>query len=159
MSDELTKEDIGLRPIREDEKETTEVKDWRGVLVPGEVGPGRKRTCGETIHSGRASYRCGKDAAWVRDEGRWNKSKPDYLCSAHAGGALRAAKSAARKAAEREERESGEAKARERMAAIAETLGLNDHDLDYSWPHSKYSTTHAVVSIDELEQLAKEVRL
>lgn len=150
--DELTKEDIGLRPLREVEKVVTVVtkqRDWRGVTTDIE-GPPRPRRCSQSISSGRATYSCGDDAKWARDEGRYGRK--EFFCANHAGGALRSAKVFARKAEEREDAETGESAARKRLAKVAKALGLTDTDLDYGW--RDYSTTHAVVSIEELEFLA-----
>jgi hypothetical protein len=150
---ELTKEDIGLRPVREDERTTTDVLDWRG-LPTGEVGPERPRRCSQSINSGRATYSCGKDAKWVADKGRWGKRQ--FFCPQHAAGALRSAKHDAKSNEERAAREQGEDGARERLAIVADELGLEHPHLDFSYVRRAYSTTHAVVAIADLERLARQ---
>lgn len=148
----LTKEDIGLRPVTEAEKFTTAVKDWRGVTT-NEKGPKHRRTCDQTIDGGRVAYRCGKDATWAGPSRR-HKDKTDFYCSNHAAGKLRAAKNDAKKAAVRKERDRGIGQAMTRLNEAAEALGI-EAELDYRWTSRAYSETHAVVSIDDLEQLAE----
>jgi hypothetical protein len=150
---ELTKEDIGLRSLKESEKLQRRA-DWRGIEVKDEDVPMVARRCSQTIDGGWATYSCSKEAVWALDSGRYGHV--EYFCGGHASGRLRSVKTDARKAAEREEQESSEAVAKRKLTEAARALGIEDFDLDYRWSSSTYSKTHAVVSIADLERLADE---
>ena len=141
---ELTKEDIGLRPLRDDEKTTTEVLDFRGLPIKGKTGPERARKCNQSIQAGRGSYQCNEDAKWTRDD---TGGRQPFYCGRHAAGELRSRKNMAKIDEEIVASMERSNDVEERAKELSERLGIEV--LPSSEGYMKIAT-------DDLEALANE---
>lgn len=112
----------------------------------------RDTHCGETVHQGRSSHRCAREAV-AMIEARDGRREP--VCAQHLSGAQRRATNDKRKGEERQEQGAAEKAARARVEDAARRLGVPVESVDLDWRmNGGYSTEVATIRIDELVALA-----
>lgn len=143
-------EAIGLRLLRDDEKVTREVRDWRGVIT-SQDGPECPATCSQSVDDSRSTFTCSRPAKWVKDDATPSRAR---YCAQHAAGALRAAKNDQNRRNERADKARAERETEARAARLTKALGISVQLHFRSYPVSAWSEEIAEVTFDDLEKLA-----
>lgn len=147
VTDELG---IESRPLAEGELTPGRAQYTGGAFLIDEAGAivMRKPSCQCNIHQGRATYNCGKDVvAKVKQY-----SSERYMCKAHLSGARRSAKNDLKRRGEERQKMDVANATQARIDALP-IEGRTYYTETYTSRGRIPSSTHVVVSLDDLERL------